>query len=83
MFYRANNPFINAMFTDRSKFCKQVFKRVTQSPKEHFYEIISKSDQWFQRRRFFLRICSCPYSESSPHSLQPCLMMDQNFSNNF
>ena len=22
-------------------------------PKEHFYEMISKSDQWFHRRRFF------------------------------
>ena len=34
-------------------------------------------------REDFLRICSCPYSESSPHSLKPCLKMDQNFANNF
>ena len=31
----------------------------------------------------FLRICSCSYSESSPHSAVPCLWTDQNFSNNF
>ena len=31
----------------------------------------------------FLRISSCPYSESSPHSPEPCLWTDQNFHNNF
>ena len=31
----------------------------------------------------FLEICSCPYGESSPHSLEPCLMRDKNFANNF
>ena len=31
------------------------------------------------REEDFLRISSCPYSESSPHSLEPCLMMNQNF----
>ena len=35
---------------------------------EHSCEIISKSDQQFQRRSFFLRISSCPYSARSPHS---------------
>ena len=35
-------------FDHRSKFRKQFFKRVT-----HFYEINSKSDQRFQRSRFF------------------------------
>ena len=34
-------------------------------------------------REDFLRICSCPYSKNSPHSLEPCLMMDHNFTNNF
>ena len=34
-------------------------------------------------REDFFRICSCLYSESSLHSLEPCLMMDQNFANNF
>ena len=31
----------------------------------------------------FLRISSCPDSERSPHSLEPCLRTDQNFANNF
>ena len=26
----------------------------------------------------FLRICSCSYSESSPHSPEPCSWIDQN-----
>ena len=33
--------------------------------------------------RDFLRISSCPYSERSPHSLEPCLLMDQNFADKF
>ena len=66
--------FTNAIFIDRYKFCEQFLKR---SPKEHFYEIISKSDHWFQRR------FSCSYIANSPHSLQPCLLVDQNFANNF
>ena len=35
-------PFTGTMFTDRSKFQEQFWKG---SLKEHFYEIISKSDQ--------------------------------------
>ena len=35
------------------------------------------------REEDFLRIFSYPYSESSPHSLEPRLMTDQNFANNF
>ena len=35
-------PFTNTMFIDRSKFQEQFWKG---SLKEHFYEIISKSDQ--------------------------------------
>ena len=31
----------------------------------------------------FLRISSCSYSARSPHSPEPCLWMDQNFTNNF
>ena len=34
-------------------------------------------------REDFLKICLCPYSESSLHSLEPCLVMDQNLANNF
>ena len=33
------------------------------------------------REEDFLGICSRPYSESSPHSLEPCLWTDQNFTN--
>ena len=53
-----------------------------KSLKEHFCEIISKSDQRFQRENF-LRISSCPYSGKKPHSPEPCLLTDQNFPNNF
>ena len=31
----------------------------------------------------FLRICSCSYSESSPHSPEPCTWIDQNLTNDF
>ena len=31
----------------------------------------------------FLRICSCSYSESSPHSPEPCSWIDQNLANDF
>ena len=31
----------------------------------------------------FLRISSCPYSAGSPHSPEPCLWKDQDFTNNF
>ena len=76
--YGASSPHTpKPCFTDRSKFGKQVFKGVTQ---EHLCEIISKSDRQFQRRRFFfLRIFSCPFSASSPHSTEPYLLMDQQY----
>ena len=35
------------------------------------------------REEDFLRISSCPYSARSPHSLEPCLLTDKNFENNF
>ena len=35
------------------------------------------------REEDFLRISSCPYSAKSPHSPEPCLLMGQNFANNF
>ena len=34
-------------------------------------------------REEFTRISLCLYSASSPHSLIPCLLTDQNFVNNF
>ena len=49
------------------------------SPKEHFHEIISKSDQRFQRRRF-LKNC---LKNSILLPWQPEFLMDSNFVNNF
>ena len=53
--------------------------------KGHLREISMKLFQYLTSglREDFVRISSCPYSESSPHSLEPCLQMDQNFANNF
>ena len=34
-------------------------------------------------KKISLRISSCPYSARNPHSPEPCLWMDQNFTNNF
>ena len=31
----------------------------------------------------FLRMSSCPFSENSPHSPEPCLSTDQNLANKF
>ena len=72
-------PFANAMFIDRSKFHSQFCKG---SPKERFIKLFQNLTSGF-REEDFLRICLCPYSERSPHSLEPCLMTDQNFANNF
>ena len=36
------------------------------SLKEYFYEIISKSDQWFQRRRFFKKFLHVHIVEKAP-----------------
>ena len=35
------------------------------------------------REEDFLRISSCPYSARSPHSPEPCFLVDHNFANNF
>ena len=35
------------------------------------------------REEDFLRISSCLYSASSPHSADPCFLMDHNFTYNF
>ena len=49
------------------------------SPKEHFCEIISKSDQWFQRRRF-LKNC---LKNSISLPWQPQFLMESNSVDNF
>ena len=54
-------PFTNTMFINRSKFQEQFSPG---SLMEHFYEIISKSDQSF--REDFLGICLCSYSQVAP-----------------
>ena len=52
------------------------------SPREHSFEIISKSDQQF-RRRFFKNFFMSLYSTRSPNSSEPWFWPDQNFANNF
>ena len=34
------------------------------------------------REEVFLGICSCSYSEGSPHSPEPCVWTDKNFAKN-
>ena len=50
------------------------------SHKEHSDKSISNLSGSF---RDLLKISSCLLSASSPHSSDPCLLMDQNFTNNF
>ena len=45
-------PFTRAIFIDGSKFWKGSSKFWKVPPTDHSYEIISESDQHFQRRRF-------------------------------
>ena len=49
--YSASSPhsLMPCLLTDQ-KFANSFWKG---SPKEHFYEVISKSDQWFERKRHF------------------------------
>ena len=35
------------------------------------------------REEDFLKVSSCHYGAKSPNSPEPCLLMDQNFVNNF
>ena len=63
-------------FLGRSKFTNNFRKG---SPKEHSFEIISKSDQWFQRRRF-LKNC---LKNSILLPWQPEFLMESNSVNNF
>ena len=67
------------MFIDRSKFLEQFLKRVTQGK----FLWNSQNLTCAFKAEDFLRIRSCSYSESSPYSLEPCLMTDHNFANNF
>ena len=53
------------------------------SPKEHFYEIISKSDQWFQRRKNLKHFSEVHTVQKKPPPWRPCFSTNQNFANNF
>ena len=70
-------PFTIAMFLGRSKFFANNFWK--GSPKEHSCEIISKSDQRFQRRRF-LKNC---LKNSILLPWQPEFLMESNSVNHF
>ena len=61
----SNSPFTNAMFIDGSKFHEQ-FLKGSWPPKEHFYEIISESDESFQKRRFFKNIFMSVWCKMHP-----------------
>ena len=61
---------------DRSKFCNNFWKG---PPKEHPFKIITSGF----RKEDSLKIHSCPYSSSGPHSPEPCFLMHQNFADNF
>ena len=68
------------MFLGRSKFHKQFFKKVhpRNIPVKLFQNLTSSFGE-----EVFLRISLCPYSARSPHSPEPCLWVDQNFTYNF
>ena len=52
--------------------CSPDFLEITRA---NFFLLLSEKN--------FIRISLCLYSASNPHSLIPCLLIDQNFPNNF
>ena len=65
----------------RSKFRKKHFlRKVTQETfsLKSFQSLTSGFGE-----EDFLRVSSCLYSAKSPHSLETCLLTDQNFANKF
>ena len=48
-----------------------------------FFKIILANFFFVAFREQFTRISSCLYSARSPHSLIPCSLTDQNFTNNY
>ena len=75
--YRARSPHSpKPCFYMDQNFAKNFWK---VSPKEHFCEIISKSDQWFQRRRS-LKNC---LKNSISLPWKPKFLMESNSVNNF
>ena len=78
------------MFIDGSKFSQTISNKTAkmaldQSP--DFFKGIQPIGRGGDRGGFrgedFLRIVSCPYGASSPHSPGTCLLMYHNFPNNF
>ena len=65
---------------DRSKFCEQFLKRVTQGT---FLSNYFKIWPAVSEKKIFLRIFSCLYSARSSHSSEPSLWTHKNFANNF
>ena len=63
------SPSTNAMFIERLKFLEKIFEK--GHPRNISMKLSQNLTSAF-REEDFLRICSCPYSESSPHSLEPC-----------
>ena len=65
---------------DASKFREQIFEKgyLRNIPVKLFQNLTSSF-----REEDFLRISSCPYSARNPHSPEPCLWTDQNFTNIF
>ena len=58
----------------------------TNFEKGHPWNVAVKLFQYLTRRlrgEEFLRISSCPYSVTSPRSLDTCFLTDQNFVNKF
>ena len=53
------------------------------STKEHSFEIILKSDQGFQRRRFYKNFLMSVNCKKSPSPWRPCFSTYQNFAINF
>ena len=47
-------------------FANNFWKRSPKEPKEHFYEIISKSDQWFQKRRILKNFSEIQTVQKAP-----------------
>ena len=68
------NPFIKAKFIDGSKFLRTIFEEghPRNTPLKLFQNLTSAFGE-----EDFLRISSCPFSASSPYSLELCLLTDQ------
>ena len=67
------------LLTDKN-FANNFFK--VSPPRNILVKLLQNLSSGF-REEDYLRISSCHYSASSPHSPEPCLLTDHNFVNNF